>query len=392
MIGVEEAQARLLALAKPLPAVELPVAQAATHYLASDVVALRSQPAADLSAMDGYAVRFADMPGPWRVIGESAAGRPFAGSAGAAEAVRIFTGAHVPYGADCILIQEDAMREGDRLILKGDGPPRPGAHVRPKGDDFLHGDRLLDAGARINAGAIAAAVMAGHGTLRVGTPPRICIIASGDELRPPGEPCDDAHIPSSNNVMLAAMLSGLPCNVEDKGIIADRLSDLEATFRACADADIIVSSGGASVGDHDLVQQALRNVGADIDFWKVAMRPGKPLMAGRLGSAIVLGLPGNPSSAFVTAFLFLLPMVRHMAGSASPLPPMLTGILGNDLPSGGNRTDYFRAMVENNVITTLYKQDSGLAVPLAKANALVVNPINAPSRSATSTAQYLVLD
>lgn len=389
MIGVEEAQARLLALVPPLPAIVMPVAAGVGHYLAEDIVAKRTQPAADLSAMDGYAIRFADMPGPWRVIGESAAGRPFARCFGAGQAVRIFTGAHVPDGADSILIQEEARREGDTLMLSGEGPPAFGAHIRRKGGDFSEGDRLLGAGTRLNAGTIAAAVMAGYGTLAVGRRPKISIIGSGDELLPPGEPCDAAHIPSSNSVMLAAMLNGLPCDAEDKGIVADNLADLEAIFHACAGSDVIVTSGGASVGDHDLVQQALRNVGAEIDFWKVAMRPGKPVMAGRLGDAVVLGLPGNPSSAFVTAFLFLLPLVRQLAGSKSPLPEVLTALLAADLPTGGQRTDYLRARVENDIITVFNRQDSGMLAPLSRANALLINSAHASARLAGSKAQYL---
>jgi len=392
MIGVEEAQARLLALASPLPAIEVSVSQAVGHFLAEDVVAKRTQPAADLSAMDGYAIRFADLPGPWRVIGESAAGRPFDGRIDNAEAVRIFTGAHVPDGADSILIQEEAGRDGEMLNLTGQGPPILGAHVRRKGGDFSNGDRLLVAGERLNAGAIAAAVMAGYGALSVGGYPKVSIIGSGDELLPPGVHCDDAHIPSSNSVMLAAMLNGLPCSVDDKGIVADNLPDLVAAFRACAGSDIIVTSGGASIGDHDLVQQALRNVGAEIDFWKVAMRPGKPVMAGRLGNAIVLGLPGNPSSAFVTAFLFLLPLVRHLAGSNSPLPEPISAALAKDLPAGGQRTVYFRARIENGEISMFNRQDSGMLAPLSQANALLINPAGSLPRLAGSKAQYLRID
>jgi molybdopterin molybdotransferase len=368
------------------------VAGVAGHFLAEDIMAKRTQPAADLSAMDGYAVRFVDMPGPWRVIGESAAGRPFAGLVGVGEAARIFTGAHVPDGADCILIQEEAVHEGGRLKLTGKGPIRIGAHVRKKGGDFVQGDCLLGAGNLLLPGGIAASIMAGYGALPVGGRPRVSIIASGDELVVPGEPCDADHIPSSNSIMLAAMLDGLPCIVEDKGIIADNLPDLEAALRACAGSNIIVSSGGASVGDHDLVQQALRNVGAKIDFWRVAMRPGKPVMAGRLGDAVVLGLPGNPASAFVTAFLFLLPLVRHLAGSISPLPSVETAILANDLPQGNQRTEYFRAKVNNGLLSTYYGQDSSLLAPLSQANALVINPANIAYRSAMSTAQYLRID
>lgn len=392
MIRVEEAQARLMALASPLPAIEIPVAQAVGHFLAADVVAKRTQPAADLSAMDGYAIRFADLPGPWEVTGESAAGRPFVGSIGEGEAVRIFTGAHVPDGADSILIQENAGRDGSVVALTGEAPHAVGAHIRRKGGDFSEGDCLLEAGTCLNAGAIAAAVMAGYGTLPVGGRPKVSIIGSGDELLPPGETCDAEHIPSSNNVMLAAMLDALPCAVEDKGVVADNLSDLEAMFRGCSGSDIIVTSGGASVGDHDLVQKALRNVGAEIDFWKVAMRPGKPVMAGRIGASIVLGLPGNPSSAFVTTFLFLLPLVRHLAGSGSPLPEASTALLANDLPAGGTRTEYLRARLENGVISPFSKQDSGMLAPLSRANALLIDPIDSPHRAAGSKAQYLHID
>ncbi len=392
MISVEEAQARLLALAFPLPATTLPVAASVGHYLVEDVVAKRTQPAADLSAMDGYAIRFADMPGPWRVIGESAAGRPFDGQLSTSRAVRIFTGAHVPAGADSILLQEEAGRHSDTLTLTGAGPPGAGAHIRRKGTDFSEGDRLLEAGMRLTAGPIGAAIMAGFGELRVGGRPKVSIIGSGDELLSPGEPCDAAHIPSSNNIMFAAMLDGLPCDTVDQGIVADNLDDLENAFGSCVGSDIIVTSGGASVGDHDLVQQALRNVGAEIDFWKVAMRPGKPVMAGRLGGSIVLGLPGNPSSAYVTAFLFLLPLVRHLAGAKVPLPEILTAMLKHDLPPGGQRTDYLRACCENGVISVFSRQDSGMLAPLSRANALLINPANGPSLSAGSEVPYLRLD
>jgi molybdopterin molybdotransferase len=389
VISVDEAQARLLALAAPLPAISLPLADAFGRYLAEDIVARRTQPAADLSAMDGYAIRFADMPGPWRLIGESAAGRPFDGTLGSGEAARIFTGAHVPSGSDAILIQEEAAQSEGTLTLTGEGPPGPGAHIRKRGGDFCERDILLKCGDYLHAGAIAATAMAGYGALKVGREPKIAIIASGDELLSPGQPCDAAHIPSSNNVMLSAMLANLPCSVEDKAIVRDDLLDLEAVLRSCTDCDIIVTSGGASVGDHDLVQQALRNVGAEIDFWKVAMRPGKPVMAGRIGDQIVLGLPGSPSSTFVTAFLFLLPLVRHLAGSNSPFPEILTANVNHDLPKGGSRADYWRAIVQNGSISIFSKQDSGLLHPLTKANALLINPINAPARSAMSPAQYL---
>ncbi len=393
MIGVDEAQARVLGLAVPLPAIELPLNDVVGHYLAEDVIARRTQPTADQSAMDGYAIRFSEQPGPWRVIGESAAGLPFAGALGAGEAARIFTGAHVPAGADCILVQEEAFLESDMLRLFGEGPPRVGAHIRLAGGDFEAGDCLLSTGLLLNPGRVAVAAMAGYGALAVGGRPRVTILASGSELLPPGKECGPAQIPSSNSVMLSAMLAPLPCNVLDGGIIADEMSALEAALRVAADtSDIIVTSGGASVGDHDLVQTALRNIGADIDFWKVAMRPGKPVMAGRIGGAIVLGLPGNPSSAYVTAFLFLLPLVRHLAGCNAPLPEVRTAILKDDISAGGVRTDYFRARIENNIVLIFNKQDSGMLAPLSQANALLINPANSSARLSGSMAQYLPLD
>ena len=393
MIGVDEAQARVLALTAPLPAIELPLIDAVGHYLAENVIARRTQPAADLSAMDGYAIRFAELPGPWRVVGESAAGVPFDSVLGGGEAARIFTGAYVPVGADCILVQEEAAIEGWRLLLSGEGPAGVGAHIRRVGDDFMEGDCLLENGDLLNAGSVAVAAMAGYGGLAVGGRPNVTILASGSELVAPGAECGAAKIPSSNSVMLSAMLAPLPCNVVDGGIIADEMPALEAALQAAAEtSDIIVTSGGASVGDHDLVQAALRNVGAEIDFWKVAMRPGKPMMAGRLGRAIVLGLPGNPSSAYVTAFLFLLPVVRYLAGCKLPLPEMRTAALKDNLTAGGTRTDYLRARQENGIISVFKKQDSGMLAPLSKANSLLINPVKAPSRSAASIAQYLPLD
>ena len=393
MIGVDEAQARLLALAAPLPSISLPLVDAVGHYLAKDLIACRTQPAADVSAMDGYAIRFVEMPGPWRVMGESAAGSPFEGALDVGQAARIFTGAHVPAGADCVLIQEEAACENGNLLLTGEGPAAMGAHIRRAGGDFTHGDRLLESGVVLNAGRVAIAAMAGHALLTVGGRPKVTILASGSELVPPGAPCSAAQIPSSNSVMLSAMLSGISCDVINSGIIADDISALEAALRSAAEAsDVIVTTGGASVGDHDLVQAALRNDGADIVFWKVAMRPGKPVIVARLDGAVVLGLPGNPSSAYVTAFLFLLPLLRHLAGCREPLPRVRTAILKADLPAGGTRTDYLRARLEDNGIVPFSKQDSGMLAPLSQADALLINLANSPAQSAGSAAQYLPLE
>ena len=392
MISVDEAQARLLALVTPLPPVERDLMQAVRHYVPAPLIAMRTQPAADLSAMDGYAIAVQDFPGPWRVIGESAAGHPFAGDLQRGEAVRIFTGAYVPQNADSVLIQENAMRDGDMLNATLDRPPVFGANIRRLGGDFHAGDAVLPKGTYLDAGAIAVAAMAGHGRLMVGGVPRIAIAATGDELVPAGSAIGPAQIPCSNSPMLQAMLAGLPCDVRDAGILRDDLTALETSLSAlCEQVDIIVTTGGASVGDHDLVQTALVNIGAQMDFWKVAMRPGKPLMAGKVGNTVVLGLPGNPSSAFVTAFLFLLPLIRHMAGCNAPLPAYFEAATATDLPAGGERAEYMRATVDGGHITPCMTQDSGLTRNLFQANALLVQQPNVPPRAKGTMVQYMRL-
>ena len=320
LLPVAEAQARLFALARPLPAESVAVGAAVGRWLADDVAALRDQPWTDLSAMDGYAVRAAEHPGPWRIVGESAAGSATLSPPAPGEACRIFTGAPVPPGADSILIQENAVVDGDRLTASADPLPA-GRHVRRHASDFACGAPLLRRGSRLGPAQIALAVLGGHGELPVGRRPRVALLSTGNELVPPGAPTPPGALPSSNAPMLAAMLAGLPCDVTDLGIIPDDLDAMVAAFESAAQADIIVSTGGASVGDHDLVRPAFAKAGGALDFWKIRMRPGKPLMAGTLGDALFLGLPGNPVSAFVTGTLFMAPLVRHLGGAANPLPP-----------------------------------------------------------------------
>jgi len=392
MISVAEAQARLLALTSPLPPVERELMQAVRHYMHAPLIAERTQPAADLSAMDGYAIAVQDFPGPWRVIGESAAGHPFSGSLQRGEAVRIFTGAHVPQNADSVLIQENTARDGDTLRATIDRVPMRGANIRRVGSDFCVGDAVLQTGTYLDTGAISVAAMAGNGRLNVGGIPRIAVAATGDELVPAGSACSTAQIPCSNSPMLQAMLAGLPCDVRDAGILRDDLGALERSLSALSEqVDIIVTTGGASVGDHDLVQSALVNIGAQMDFWKVAMRPGKPIMAGKVGNAVVLGLPGNPSSAFVTAFLFLLPLIRHMAGCDAPLPALFEAPTATDLPAGGDRAEYLRATVEDGHIAPFILQDSGLTRILSQANALLVQQPHVPPRPKGTMVQYMRL-
>jgi molybdopterin molybdotransferase len=380
LLPVEEAQKRLLAMAAPLAVEQVDLLAARGRYLAEPLVALRDQPWADLSAMDGYAIRLADVPGPWRVTGASqAGGTPPTAVLGPGEAMRIFTGAPLPPGADCVLLQEDAAADGDRLTLSGDAPDRIGRHVRPRASDFSKGATLLEAGTTIGPAQIALAGISGHGRLPVHRRPRVAIISTGDELVPVGTPAGPGQLPSSNGVMLAAMLAEVGAEPVDMGLVPDDLDALTRNFEAARDADIIVSIGGASVGDHDLVKPAIEAAGGQIDFWRIALRPGKPLIAGKLGNACMLGLPGNPVSAFVTATLFLLPLVRRYMGAAAPLPvkrPVQSGIA---LPPGGKRTEYLRGQVEDGVLVQLADRDSAALKALAHANALIERPVDAPA-------------
>jgi len=379
LLPVAEAQARLLALATPLPTESVRLIEAAGRWAAEDVVARRTQPAADLSMMDGYAIRFADMPGPWTMIGESRAGAGLEARVGQGQAVRIFTGARLPEGADAILVQEEATCDGELLQLSGEGPLGPGSSIRPRGSDFADGTRLLTEGALLTPGRIAAAAVGGYGALSVRRKPRITLISTGDELVSPGETAEGGMLPASNGVMLQALI-GATADVRDAGIVPDQLDALTRALQM-AEADIIVTTGGASVGDHDLVRPALAEAGAAIDFWRIAMRPGKPLLAGKLGNAIVLGLPGNPVSAFVTARLFLLPLIAYLGGARTPLPATERARLAAPLPAVGNRDDYVRATLLGGRVTPLPNQDSGALSTLACADALIVRPAGAPPAS-----------
>ena len=356
MIPIDEAQARIFALKLPVAVEMLPLAVAVGRWASDEVRALRTQPVRDLSAMDGYAVRFAADADIWSVIGESAAGRRFSGSVRDGEAVRIFTGAVMPDGADTVIMQENVTRVGDTLNLTADAPPRPGHHVRKAGSDFVEGTIVVPNGAPYHARHIALAAMAGHNTIPARRRIKIAILSTGDELVPPGQPCAEDQIPSSNDFMLAAMLNDMPVDCRVFAAVADDLTILTAQFNTLVDYDIIVTTGGASVGDHDLIAPALIAAGGQIDFWKIAMRPGKPVIAGQLNGAVVLGLPGNPVSAYVTAFLLLLPLVRHLSGAVDPLPARLTAKLGVALPANGSRTDHMRATLAGGIFDTFRYQ------------------------------------
>ncbi|NIJ18752.1 molybdopterin molybdotransferase [Sphingomonas naasensis] len=390
LLPLSDAWSRLFALAPP-PAIErVSLIDAAGRWTADDVRALRTQPSADLSAMDGYAIRFADLPGPWRVIGESAAGRGFAGAVNPGEAVRIFTGAPLPPGTDTVMVQEEAARDGDVLRLDGEGPAMHGRNVRRRGLDFSESDWLVRSGERLTPARLALIGAAGHGSVAVHRKVRVAIVATGDELVAPGAPVGATQLPETNRLMLAAQLADLPVTLVDLGILPDRRDALEAAFRA-VDADLLVTSGGASVGDHDLVRPALEAAGAVIDFWKIALRPGKPVMAGRLGGAVVLGLPGNPVSAFVTTLLFVRPLIAHLAGAADPLPRTRTATLAEPLGANGERTDYLRAELHDGRVTASTLQDSAMLRTLARATCLIVREPHAPAAHAGDSVEILDL-
>ncbi len=390
LLPFEAALERLLNGVSALPAELVPIDACAGRVLAQDLAARLTQPPFAAAAMDGYAIRWADLHQPWRIVGESAAGHGWPGMLGAGEAVRIFTGAPVPTGADLIVVQEEVVRDGHTARLTGEGPPRPHAHIRPAGQDFTAGDVLIGAGTRLTPPHLGLAAAAGHGSLPVVRRPRVTLIATGDELVPPGATPGPGQIVSANPAMLAALLRSAGAEVTDPGLIPDDRAALAAALKA-ADADLILTIGGASVGDHDLVVPVLRELGAELDFWKIALRPGKPLLAGRLNGTRVLGLPGNPVSAFVTALLFAVPLVARLAGRAHALP-MERLPLASPLPANGPRRDHLRARRTGEGAEPFARQDSALLSLLAQAELLIIRPAHAPAVTAGDMVDCIALD
>lgn len=396
MISLEEARTRILTTLAPTPAETVALPEAWGRVTARPVAARLTQPPADVSAMDGYAVRAGDAVegAVLRQAGQAPAGHPYAGSVGPGEAVRIFTGGFVPPGADAILLQEDARAEDGRVTVNE--TVKPGRWIRPRGLDFAEGEVLIAEGRRLTARDIGLAAAANHPWITVRRRPRIGILATGDEIALPGEPIPAGGIVSSNAHALAALVRAgggeplvLPIAPDDTAAIAE-------AARAARACDLLVTTGGASVGDHDLVQQALGPEGFTLDFWQIAMRPGKPLIWGRLGMTPVLGLPGNPVSALVCGVQFLLPALAVLSGLPGGAPPAARVVAGAALVENDKRFDHLRATLTTDaegrlVATPFAKQDSSMLATLARAEALILRAPFAPALPAGAVVEGILL-
>ncbi len=381
-LALEDAQARLLDLIGRLKTDEVALADASGRFLATDLRALRDQPRADLSAMDGFALAGT---GPWLIVGESRAGLDFAAALTRGEAVRISTGAALPAGADRILMIEDALVEGDTLATSRPLPGK-GQHIRRHGFDFAAGNVLLAKGTRLGPAQFALALAGGHERATVGARPRLTIIDSGDELLAEGP----ARLPASNARMLAALCHGLAATTMVPPPVPDRLDSIRAAISA-ADTDIVVTTGGASVGEHDLIRPALEAEGYALDFWRVAVRPGKPLLVAHKDGQLVLGLPGNPVSAFVTGVLFLLPLLRAWAGARAPFPSRVPLLLARDMSAGGERREFVRGQLIDGYAAPLPERDSSALAALARAELLIDRPAHAPETKAGTPVPCILL-
>jgi molybdopterin molybdotransferase len=395
MLSVEDARARILAALRPTTSEMVPLAAAAGRVAAAAVRARVDQPPGDVSAMDGFAVRAADAIAGARlsVVGTAPAGHPWGGTLGPGEALRVFTGSIIPAGADAVLLQEDAT-EDDGVVSVGE-TVRAGRHIRRRGQDFLKEDELIPAGRRLTARDVGLAASGNRPWLAVHRRPRVAILATGDEIALPGDPLPSGGIVSSNAHALAAFVAArggealvLPIAPDDPGAIA-----------AAADghgADLLLTTGGVSVGAHDLVQAGLARRGLEVDFWKIAMRPGKPLMFGRLGATPVLGLPGNPVSALVCAVLFVLPALDALAGLPGTAPPSVPAVLAAALPANDHRADHLRARLTAQddgipLVSAFDRQDSALLRMLAAADALILRAPHAPAAAAGERVRVIPL-
>jgi molybdopterin molybdotransferase len=398
LMAVAEALRQVVAGAEPLGTETVPLDGGLGRVLAQDLAAKRIQPPADVSAMDGYALRAGDTtsePATLTIIGEVAAGHPFEGSVGPGQAARIFTGGVMPAGADCVVIQEVTERDGDRVVIKRSGIK--GKNIRRKGIDFSEGQVLLERGRRLDDRDLMLAASMNYPQVAVYRRPKVAIVGTGDELVMPGTEPKPGEIVYSNGFALTALARGEGAEARDFGIARDSLDDIVAHVRRARDwgADILVTTGGASVGEHDLVQKALQAEGLDLSFWRVALRPGRPMMHGRLGRLQVLGVPGNPVSSYVCSVLFLVPLIRKLSGRADLERARETARLGRDLPENDEREDYLRATLsfgpDGPVATPISAQDSSLMASLSRSNCLVIRPPHAPAAAAGSPCVILKL-
>jgi len=399
LMPVADALAAVLAGAEPLSEEMVALDGAHHRVLARDVAALRTQPPQAMSAMDGYAVRAADATHPaarLKVIGEVAAGRPFGRVVGSGEAVRIFTGGVIPDGTDAVIIQEDTVVEGGGITITQ--AAMRGRHIRPAGVDFRQGDVLLAAGSRLTDRDLSLAAGMNYPHLAVRRRPKVAILATGDELVMPGNIPGPGQIVYSNGYALRALARDEGAETVDLGVAADTIEATTEGIRRARDleADILVTTGGASVGDHDLVKQSLEAEGVAIAFWRIAMRPGKPMMHGRLGAMRVIGLPGNPVSSYVCGFLFLVPLIRKLSGRSVVHHRRETALLGRDVVANDLREDYLRARLETRSDGAVFAnpvdhQDSSLLGNLAAARALVIRAPFAPAAAAGSICDILRL-
>jgi molybdopterin molybdotransferase len=398
MLSVDEARARILSAFEILAAEDVSLDRALHRVLAEDVASRRTQPPTAVSAMDGYAVQAADVaraPATLKVVGEAPAGGAYAATVKSGEAVRIFTGGPVPAGADTVVIQEDTERDGSTLTVKETA--KPGANVRGKGIDFREGDVLLKRGRRLSARDLGLAAAMNHPWLAVARKPRVAVLATGDEIVRAGDPIGANQIVSSNGPALKAMVAALGGEAIDLGIARDEEDSLRALARGAKGADLLLTTGGVSVGDRDLVRTVLGAEGLAVDFWKIAMKPGKPLMFGRLGDTPMVGLPGNPVSALVCFVLYVKPALCKLVGLAEePLSPERAR-LAADLGPNNFREDFIRARLSRNdagelVATPFRVQDSSMMATFAQADCLIRRPPNAEPAKAGAWAPVVMLE
>lgn len=390
MISVDEARAHLFALVSPLEAETVPLAQAAGRVLAQDAVATRDQPPFAASSMDGYAMNSAEVElhAMFKLVGEAAAGKRFSGDVKPGQTVRIFTGAPMPEGTDFVVIQENTEQRGD-LVTITDGPGTK-SNVRPAGVDFRAGDRLT-APRRLSPSDVALLAAMNIPDVPVTRRPVVALISNGNELVMPGEVPGPDQIIASNTFGLKALFEEAGAQVRMLPVARDTTRSLTAALELAAGADVVITIGGASVGDHDLVEEVTGTLGMERSFYKVLMRPGKPLMAGRLGDAAMIGLPGNPVSAMICGHIFVLPLLRYMLGLPDTLPQMRKAVLSAPLSENGPRAHYMRATLDGSDIAAAEDQDSSLLSVLARANALILRPPKDPARAVGEIVSYIPL-